>query len=161
MHGIQIVFLHFSSPPILIKIVMTTPFFCVCVHPFHRFLAVLEVVKFMSMTRRNCRPFVLSLFSVHADGIIPRARYSPENKYCSGCNLFRMGCDIITVFEKYSPSETSFVSPSILNRASNRTLFSLVRTKSFCETTDSFPQDGCKAYLLTYLFTYLLIYLHT
>jgi len=109
------------------------------VRPFHRFLAVLEVVKFMSMTRRNCRPFVLSLFSVHADGIIPRARYSPENKYCSGCNLFRMGCDIITVFEKYSPSETSFVSPSILNRASNRTLFSLVRTKSFCETTDSFP----------------------
>ena len=74
------------------------PFFFV--HPFHHFLSVLEVVKFMSMTQRNCWPFALSLFSVHVHGVITRARYSPDNKYCSGCNLFRMGCDIIRVFEK-------------------------------------------------------------
>ena len=93
-------------------------------HPFLHFLAVLEVVKFMPMTQRNCRPFALSLFSVHADGVKPRSRYSPDKKYCSDCNLFRVQGDIIPVFFKKSLSSRNYsVSAFILNGASNTGLF--------------------------------------
>jgi hypothetical protein len=113
--------------------------------PFHYFLAVLEVVKFMSVTLRNCRPFALSLFSVYADGVIPRAQYSPDNKYCFLCNLFQMECENYSRFIKTLSFRNYFVSVFTSKRANYRKLFSLVRSKNFCQTTDRVPQKGCKA----------------
>jgi hypothetical protein len=84
---------------------MTNLFF----YPFHHILAVLKVVKFIAMTLRNCRPFALSLFSEHADGVIPRALYSPENKYCSGCKLFRMRCNIPVLINPWITEQKRFV----------------------------------------------------